>query len=111
MGKKGLPNSESGNEAYKAYRNNTDQKWTRDPGLRKLNLGVAFMFSSAAANGMQLFPIVSVSLCFLFSSDPMGTETRLGLVHPGSGILNHNCLLEHLLGRYSRNKAANEDRI
>ncbi|KAJ3533726.1 hypothetical protein NM208_g7856 [Fusarium decemcellulare] len=43
----------SGNEIYKRYHNNTKEKWIEDPGLRKLNLGIAFMFSSAAANGFD----------------------------------------------------------
>lgn len=41
----------SGDDAYKAYSNNTNAKWTKDAGLRRLNMGVAFMFASAAANG------------------------------------------------------------
>ncbi|UPL00851.1 hypothetical protein LCI18_011785 [Fusarium solani-melongenae] len=53
MAKKESLALKSGNEVYKAYRNNTDQKWIRDPGLRKLNMGLAFMFSSAAANGFD----------------------------------------------------------
>jgi hypothetical protein len=62
MGKKESLALKSGNEVYKSYRNNTDQKWIRDPGLRKLNMGLAFMFSSAAANGMhKLFPSYIIS--------------------------------------------------
>lgn len=45
----------AGEEVYKRYKNNTNEKWTRDPALRKLNMGIAFMFSSAAANGSVAF--------------------------------------------------------
>ncbi|KAK5685485.1 hypothetical protein LTS10_003564 [Elasticomyces elasticus] len=41
----------SGNEDYKTLRNNVNASWTRDPGLRRLNIGIATMFASAAANG------------------------------------------------------------
>lgn len=44
----------SGDDAYKAYSNNTNAKWTKDAGLKRLNLGIAFMFASAAANGKIL---------------------------------------------------------
>lgn len=40
-----------GPEGYKKYHNHTNEKWTQDPGLRKLNMGIGFMFASAAANG------------------------------------------------------------
>ncbi|TPX17550.1 uncharacterized protein E0L32_012143 [Thyridium curvatum] len=51
MGHNSKLGHESGNEAYKSCRNNTNKNWFHDPGLRKLNMGIAFMFSSAAANG------------------------------------------------------------
>lgn len=38
-------------EALKALPNNTHQKWYKDKGLRKLNIGIAFMFSSSAGTG------------------------------------------------------------
>ncbi|KAK5707475.1 hypothetical protein LTR97_000009 [Elasticomyces elasticus] len=41
----------SGNENYKTLRNNVNASWTRDPGLRRLNIGIATMFASAAAKG------------------------------------------------------------
>ncbi|TLD28390.1 hypothetical protein PspLS_04095 [Pyricularia sp. CBS 133598] len=41
----------SGNEAYKTIANNVNPRWTRDPGLRRLNLAIFTMFASAAANG------------------------------------------------------------
>jgi hypothetical protein len=43
--------SEGGSGAYKTLRNNVNSKWIHDPGLRKLNIGIGFMFASAAANG------------------------------------------------------------
>lgn len=88
MGKKESLALKSGNEVYKSYRNNTDQKWIRDPGLRKLNMGLAFMFSSAAANGMHtLFP----SIHYVSSTS---STTRLGLVPLDS---SRNYQLELLL--------------
>jgi len=42
--------AEGGTSAYKALRNNVNTKWIHDPGLRKLNIGIGFMFASAAAN-------------------------------------------------------------
>ena len=41
----------SGDEIYKSLANNVNPRWTRDPGLRRLNLSIAMMFASAAANG------------------------------------------------------------
>lgn len=41
----------SGENAYNSLSNNTHEQWTKDPGLRRLNLGVGLMFTSAAANG------------------------------------------------------------
>lgn len=38
-------------EALKVLPNNTHQKWFKDRGLRRLNLGIAFMFSSSAGTG------------------------------------------------------------
>ncbi|KAJ9138373.1 General substrate transporter [Pleurostoma richardsiae] len=43
--------SDSGKEVYKTFRNNTNKKWIHDSGLRRLNLGIGLLFSSAAANG------------------------------------------------------------
>ena len=40
-----------GNEIYKSLHNNIDDSWIRDKGLRRLNIGIATMFASAAANG------------------------------------------------------------
>ncbi|KAJ5155586.1 hypothetical protein N7492_008389 [Penicillium capsulatum] len=38
-------------EAWKVLPNNTHRNWIRDRGLRRLNLGIAFMFSSSAGTG------------------------------------------------------------
>jgi hypothetical protein len=43
--------STSGGDAYASIPNNTHAQWIKDAGLRRLNLGVALMFTSAAANG------------------------------------------------------------
>ncbi|CAI7626997.1 unnamed protein product [Penicillium pancosmium] len=41
----------SGADAYNSLSNNTHEQWIKDAGLRRLNLGVGLMFTSAAANG------------------------------------------------------------
>ncbi|CAG8197762.1 unnamed protein product [Penicillium salamii] len=41
----------SGEDAYNSLPNNTHDQWIKDAGLRRLNLGVGLMFTSAAANG------------------------------------------------------------
>lgn len=38
-------------EAFKLLPNNTDKNWVKDKGLRKLNLGILFMFSTASSAG------------------------------------------------------------
>lgn len=40
-----------GNDSYRTLANNVNAKWTRDPGLRRLNFAICTMFASAAANG------------------------------------------------------------
>jgi hypothetical protein len=37
--------------ASKVLKNNTNSNWTRDPGLRRLNLGIGFMLSASATAG------------------------------------------------------------
>lgn len=41
----------SGRDSYSSLRNNTNDRWLKDRGLRLLNVGVGLMFTSAAANG------------------------------------------------------------
>jgi hypothetical protein len=41
----------SGEDTYASFENNTHDQWIKDAGLRRLNLGVGLMFTSAAANG------------------------------------------------------------
>ncbi|KAK9384664.1 hypothetical protein V1515DRAFT_610811 [Lipomyces mesembrius] len=43
----------SGSDEYKTLRNNTNERWVKDKGLRRLNLGIGLVFSSAAANGLD----------------------------------------------------------
>lgn len=43
--------ADAGSDVYKTLKNNVHPSWIRDPGLRKLNIGIATMFASAAANG------------------------------------------------------------
>lgn len=42
-----------GDAVYNTLSNNVNAKWTRDPGLRRLNLAILTMFASAAANGFD----------------------------------------------------------
>ncbi|KAK9489498.1 general substrate transporter [Lipomyces doorenjongii] len=43
----------SGSDEYKTLRNNTNERWVKDRGLRRLNIGIGLMFASAAANGFD----------------------------------------------------------
>lgn len=38
-------------EAFKLLPNNTNPNWIKDRGLRKLNMGIVFMFSTASSAG------------------------------------------------------------
>lgn len=49
----GPAGSASGDEVYKNLPNNCNPSWFRDPGLRKLNIGILLVFSSATANGFD----------------------------------------------------------
>ncbi|KAJ5359144.1 uncharacterized protein N7496_011557 [Penicillium cataractarum] len=41
----------SGEDSHASLPNNTHDQWIKDAGLRRLNLGIGLMFTSAAANG------------------------------------------------------------
>jgi MFS family permease len=43
--------SSKGDEFYNTLANNCHPQWWRDPGLRRLNIGVLLVFASATANG------------------------------------------------------------
>jgi MFS family permease len=45
--------SSDGDEVYKNLSNNCHASWYRDPGLRRLNIGILLVFSSATANGFD----------------------------------------------------------
>lgn len=45
--------SSKGDEVYKTLLNNCHPKWYKDPGLRRLYLGIALTFSSATSNGFD----------------------------------------------------------
>lgn len=49
----GPTGSTGGDEIYKTLSNNCHPSWYKDPGLRKLNLGILLVFSSATANGFD----------------------------------------------------------
>lgn len=58
----------SGGDVYSALSNNTKDRWIKDPGLRRLNLGVCLMFTSAAANGYDgslMNGLLTLPLCML----------------------------------------------
>lgn len=46
-------NTGSGDEIYKSLPNNCLERWYRDPGLRRLNMGIFLTFASATANGFD----------------------------------------------------------
>ncbi|KAF4970355.1 hypothetical protein FSARC_2611 [Fusarium sarcochroum] len=87
MGAKSSPRVNPGNEVYKRYKNNTNEKWTQDPGLRKLNLGIAFMFSSAASNGYD-GSLMNGLLTIQQWSDDIGdvSPSILGLIIAGISL-------------------------
>ncbi|KAL1584934.1 hypothetical protein WHR41_06254 [Cladosporium halotolerans] len=49
----GPAGSSKGDEIYKTLPNNCHPSWYRDPGLRRLNIGILLVFSSATANGFD----------------------------------------------------------
>jgi hypothetical protein len=49
----GPAGSSDGDEVYKNLSNNCHASWYRDPGLRRLNIGILLVFSSATANGFD----------------------------------------------------------
>jgi MFS family permease len=49
----GPTGSSDGDEVYKNLSNNCHASWYRDPGLRRLNIGILLVFSSATANGFD----------------------------------------------------------
>lgn len=58
-------------EALKLLPNDTRKSWLRDRGLRRLNLGIAFMFASSAGtgyngsliNGLLVLPECKICFC------------------------------------------------
>ncbi|KAK9250763.1 general substrate transporter [Lipomyces tetrasporus] len=61
----------SGGDGYKGLSNNTNDNWIKDKGLRRLNLGIALMYASAAANGFDgslMNGLLALPEC-LFASD------------------------------------------
>jgi hypothetical protein len=63
----------SGKDEYSALPNNTNPQWVKDKGLRRLNLGVALMFTSAAANGFDgslMNGLLALPLC-MYDSWPL----------------------------------------
>jgi MFS family permease len=49
----GPSGSSDGDEVYKNLSNNCHASWYRDSGLRRLNIGILLVFSSATANGFD----------------------------------------------------------
>ena len=45
--------SSKGDEFYKSLANNCHPHWWKDPGLRRLNIGILLVFASATANGFD----------------------------------------------------------
>jgi MFS family permease len=49
----GPAGNSGGDEVYENLPNNCHASWYRDPGLRRLNIGILLVFSSATANGFD----------------------------------------------------------
>ncbi|KAJ4301733.1 hypothetical protein N0V90_003826 [Kalmusia sp. IMI 367209] len=79
--------SQSGDAAYKSLKNNVNSKWINDPGLRRLNFGIALMFCSAAANGFDGSLMNGLLAIPQFKEDlgPISTSI-LGLVIAGISL-------------------------
>lgn len=60
-------------EAFRLLPNNTNPNWIKDRGLRKLNMGIVFMFSTASSagyignlvNSLLVLPQCNVSILIL----------------------------------------------
>ena len=60
-------------EAFRLLPNNTNPNWIKDRGLRKLNMGIVFMFSTASSagyignlvNSLLVLPECNVSVLIL----------------------------------------------
>lgn len=60
-------------EAFRLLPNNTNPNWIKDRGLRKLNMGIVFMFSTASSagyignlvNSLLVLPECNVSILIL----------------------------------------------
>jgi len=73
--------AESGNAIYKTLDNNVNERWTRDPGLRRLNIGILMMFASAAANGYDgslINGLLAIPYCKLRQSRPISCVKLTG---------------------------------
>lgn len=61
-------------EAFRLLPNNTNPNWIKDRGLRKLNMGIVFMFSTASSagyignlvNSLLVLPECNVSILILW---------------------------------------------
>lgn len=68
----------SGGDVYCALSNNTKDRWIKDPGLRRLNLGIGLMFTSAAANGYDgslMNGLQALPICMLCTHIPYGNSS------------------------------------
>lgn len=71
-------------EELKVVSNQTNQNWLKDPGLRKLNLGILCLFMSSAGtgyngslmNGLLVLPECTCSRCILRGVALPGKATR-----------------------------------
>ncbi|GAO47195.1 hypothetical protein SAICODRAFT_33384 [Saitoella complicata NRRL Y-17804] len=78
----------TGTEHYNTLQNNVASSWLRDPGLLRLNLGIGFLFASAASNGYDgsLMNGLLVMDTFNRNLGPNISSSLLGLVIAGISL-------------------------
>ncbi|KAJ5429044.1 hypothetical protein N7491_006060 [Penicillium cf. griseofulvum] len=77
----------SGGDVYCALSNNTKDRWIKDPGLRRLNLGIGLMFTSAAANGYDGSLMNGLQALPIFMQDLGDVDSNtLGLIIAGVSL-------------------------
>ncbi|KAJ5294577.1 hypothetical protein PENANT_c006G02710 [Penicillium antarcticum] len=74
-------------EAFKLLPNNTDKNWIKDKGLRKLNLGILFMFSTASSSGYIASLVNSLLVLPQFAMIMGGLNPNIvGLIIAGTSL-------------------------
>ncbi|KAJ6043133.1 hypothetical protein N7499_005563 [Penicillium canescens] len=77
----------SGGDVYCVLSNNTKDRWIKDPGLSRLNLGIGLMFTSAAANGYDGSLMNGLQALPIFMQDLGDVDSNiLGLIIAGVSL-------------------------